>query len=177
MTEKEILISYGLLVITQDGYLGPWRRVGPREYSQGFSWSPDAVLFFVPGEFEESSCLFRMASESDPETIDPAAFWAIQLPFESQGAGVEVGTVSSDFTKAPLDPGLYSLVFEVLPGREKKGDELVPKEHPYTKSRNRSFAYTYSLTFRKTTERRYAILRAGSQITAKGVLVEVSECS
>ncbi|PYF07470.1 competence protein J (ComJ) [Rhodobacter viridis] len=119
--------------------------------AQGFAWSEGLVSFGVPDH--DGQCRLQVVEEDSPGP-DPAALWAVQVPF-AVNEPLAIGSVfETREVQVPLGP--HALVFEGMAGTE---DD----------------AYFLRLRFVPMQRPGFAVLKTGPGVTSPVVLRDDAE--
>lgn len=125
--------------------------------AQGFAWSHEIVAFGVPDH--DGKCLLQVELLDNFPPLDPTSLWAIRVPFDVTTSALEVGTIGF-LREVKIPVGIYSLVFQALPGRE-VDDE--------------SYTFVFRLTFCPNSDPDFAILKQGTELSTDKVLRKDAE--
>ncbi len=117
---------------------------------QGFAWSEGIVSFGVPDH--DGQCFLQIDVAEELE-LEANAEWAVQTPFEVD-APLKIGTITN-MRDVLVPNGGYNLVFQALPG------SAAPED---------GYVYVLSLTFVKSVEPSFEILKQGEELATDKVL-------
>src|ERR1041384_2036552 len=110
MINFSLYISNSQLCIFDSSVQTPFNDWTEEHVKQGFSWRPGAVSF---GTLEESGPIEVTVEIKEQINLRASTVRAIQVPFTvTENGGVEVATIT-DSKQLKINPGEYSLVFEV----------------------------------------------------------------
>ena len=125
--------------------------------AQGFAWNPGIASFGVPDH--DGSCLIEVDTAGTPAGLQiDASLWAIAVPFDTDEAEIQVGTIFDDQTCA-IAPGSHRLVFEAHAGRTEDGT---------------TYAFLLRFGFIRAEHAEFEILKQG-QLGSATVLTKTAE--
>lgn len=150
ITEFPLTVLYTQVVVHRADLPRPGLLWDEDHVDQGFAWSEGIVSFGVPDH--DGQC-FLQIDVADEVKLEANAEWAVQTPFEVD-APLKIGTIA-DMRDVLVPSGLYNLVFQALPG------SAAPED---------GYAYVLSLTFVKSVEPSFEILKQGEELATDKVL-------
>ena len=149
LAEFALTIFYTQVIVHLPGIEAPGLAWTDEHVAQGFAWAHDTVNCGLPDH--DGECLLRVSIQPIDAELDPKALWAIGVPFDVKASPLSIGTVLN-VRDVAVPCGLYSLVFEVLPGTG-------------------AFAFVVDLKFRQSAAPGFAILKQGSELRTDHVLL------
>lgn len=122
-------VDYTQILVYGVSHPGPGLLWTDAHVAQGFAWSEGQVAFGVPDH--DGDCRLQVVEDDSPGP-DPAALWAVQVPFAVKEP-LAIGSVcETREVKVPLGP--HALIFEGLAGAQDHAFFLrlhfVPMERP-----------------------------------------------
>lgn len=155
LSEFVLPILYTQVLLHDTTHPSPGLNWDDAHVAQGFAWSPGLVSFGVPDH--DGDCMIQVRVEDELLLLDEA-IWAVMVPY-TVTEPIEVGTVGL-LTPVEVPHGSYNLVLEALPG--------LPDQ---------DIAYILVLTFVRTQNPEFAILRQGGELTTDSVLMQDASLS
>lgn len=154
LAEIPMAVDYGQIFVCVPSVPGPGLLWTNDHVTQGFARAHGVVCFGVPDH--DGLDLVRVETSQD-KSIAPEALWALQVPFEVERDGIQVGTVGvCHGVRVP--EGQYSVIFQALPGLgllDESGED---------------YTYVLHLKFCRDPKADFAIIRQGSELGTDKIL-------
>ncbi len=147
MWEFSLTVMYSQIIIYDASVSGLGLIWSEEESQQGFAWDNQMVAFGVPDH--DGICLIQATEPTHFFELSSNSLWAIEVPIVVN-TKLNIGTILND-KHFDITPGAYRLIFEAFEGEK-------------------SYKYQFKLTFVKSLNQKFEILKQGIYIRTPVVL-------